>query len=87
MMQIMVERFSTDDIPYKKGEFEIITCGDYQAACFSMTFTYSDIQYEHWFFCLIFPMTVIDLQGVAPLNGQVDIKHLLGDIAATIRCN
>lgn len=84
MMQMWVERKSTNEMLFTAGEIETLICGKNTVICFSMTTNYQDKTYVLWSYLLPFRMTVVQLDGFASEDGAVDIKQVLTDMAASI---
>jgi hypothetical protein len=84
MMQMFVERFSNEDTTFTAGEFELLTCGENELACFSMLADYQGSTYVLWNFLLPYPMTLIHLEGLALAEDEIDIKQILISMASSI---
>ena len=42
------------------------------------------MEYVWWNFLIPFKMTVLDLEGFAPVEGELDMKQLLADITGAM---
>ena len=81
MMSMLVSRTSSaQNRTFQAGEFETMTCGAQEVACFSMTTVEQNVEYVWWNFLIPYKMTVLDLEGFAPVEGELDMKQLLTDI-------